>query len=195
MLTKKDITNEEIEKVAIHTEKQDHLLRKDPLNLVLFERNDFTNFTVFCEHYNNDTAMIKDILTYDPNLPKLLVTDSYQPGKQETITRFLLRYIYLIIYYIETGIKEDNKTPQTVENADISEISDRENQDSPNRKSPETFGSPCSFLEIQKNSSSEEEKIEKNDSDKNTIEDMDQGKRKLHSESDDWQIEENSFQI
>jgi len=197
IITHKEISIEELERFVEKVEKQDLFLKKDPLNLVLLDRDDFTNFTVFFESYKSRADIIEKILTFDPSLPKLIVTDSYQPGRQETITRFLLRYVYLLVYYIETNQKEEIKTTQAVENSYSTELSIKESNDqrvvSSPQKGARDNSTGSSFTEISGKSSNEEEKIvERTISDEKVGEE----KRKPHSESgDDWQIEENKISI
>jgi hypothetical protein len=212
ILTRKSCTIEELEKLVEKVEKQEQLLRKDPLNLVLIERDDFTNFTVFYENYRSKSDILEKILNYDANLPKLLINDTYQPGKQENTTRFLLRYIYLIIYYLETKPKEDTTTTtttdttttiktstrggdhQTVENAYAEDTNDNKDPSPRSRKSLSILNnnhevnSPSSFTELSFKSNEEEKGNES--SGKNSGDE-----RKPHSESDDWQIEDTNIAI
>jgi len=85
-------------------------LKRDPLNLVMMERKDFTNFLVFYNQNKNKEELVTKILTFEPTLPQVLVTDEYKGGeKKDSVNRFILRFIYSMIYLLETDVSSPLK--------------------------------------------------------------------------------------
>ena len=144
------------------------------------------------------------MLAYDPFLPKLIITDNYQLGKNENINRILLRYLYLIIYFCEIRERDESKIRQTVETAYATEIFIKDNyddirllqqqqkSDSSIRKiSQSPVDSPSTFSEITiSQRSNEEDKNNEKNAEVNDDMDQEYRGRSIHKESDDWQIED-----
>ena len=58
-------------------EKEEALHKKDPSNLVLLERDDFTNFTVFYDNYKGNSEIIEKLLSYSNNKNLILQLGKY----------------------------------------------------------------------------------------------------------------------
>ena len=57
----------------------------------------------------NDEFLAK-VLTFDPTLPRLLVTDDHMGHtKKENIIELIMRLVYVLIYLIETGRIEEER--------------------------------------------------------------------------------------
>lgn len=98
----------------MHPEKY---LRQDPVDLTLPSREDFTNFTVFYERNKPSEAFLTKILTFDPTLPQLYATDDHiGHEKKESMLRFLMRFVYVVIYFLEKAEKERTKQNGSISN-------------------------------------------------------------------------------
>jgi len=76
----------------------------------MMERKDFTNFLVFYNQNKNKEELVTKILTFEPTLPQVLVTDEYKGGeKKDNVNRFILRFIYSMIYLLETDVSSPLK--------------------------------------------------------------------------------------
>jgi len=75
---KTNISLDDVEAAAKKiTSNPDKYIKKDPLHLVMMERDDFTNFLVFFEQNNKNTDLIASVLEFNPNIPSLVVSDEY----------------------------------------------------------------------------------------------------------------------
>jgi len=102
--------NELEHKVNLILATPEKYLKRDPLNLVMMERKDFTNFLVFYNQNKNKEELVTKILTFEPTLPQVLVTDEYKGGeKKDSVNRFILRFIYSMIYLLETDVSSPLK--------------------------------------------------------------------------------------
>jgi len=85
----------------------DKYIRQDPVELKLPSREDFNSFSAFYEQSKENGDLLAKVFAFDPTLPQLLITDEHiGHEKKDSIIRFMMRFLYTVIYLVESGNAE-----------------------------------------------------------------------------------------
>lgn len=83
----------------------------------MIERDDFTNFLVFFDQFHQNTSLLQKIESFDSNLFREVAADDK--------TRYLLRFLYCLIYeiqnYSEEKANENSQEEYKKENNEVSQ--------------------------------------------------------------------------
>jgi len=71
--------------------------KRDPNELIMIERNDFTNYLVFFDDFQNNEFLFDKLYEFNPFLKDLKFEQNDERKK------YLLRYLYFIIYEVYNG--------------------------------------------------------------------------------------------
>ena len=70
--------------------------KRDPNDLVMIERNDFTNYLVFFDEFKSNEFLMEKLFEFNPELKSLRFE------QKEEHRKYCLRYLYSIIYEVYT---------------------------------------------------------------------------------------------
>lgn len=83
----------------------------------MIERDDFTNFLVFFDQFHQNTSLLQKLESFDSNLFREVANDDK--------TRYLLRFLYCLIYeiqnYSEEKANENSQEEHKKENSEVSQ--------------------------------------------------------------------------
>lgn len=87
---------ERLQKIVEKCENQNNL-KRDPNDLVMIERNDFTNYLVFFDYFKNNELLFEKIFAFNPSLGYCTFESNEERKK------YFLRYLYSIIFEVYTS--------------------------------------------------------------------------------------------
>ena len=71
--------------------------KRDPNDLVMIERNDFTNYLVFFDEFKSNDFLLEKLFEFNPNLK----SQGFVDHKEEQ-RKHCLRYLYTVIFEVYT---------------------------------------------------------------------------------------------
>lgn len=168
---------EKLEVIVEKIEKNNNF-KRDPNDLVMIERNDFTNYLVFFDEYQNNDFLLEKFSEFNPLLKEL----SFE--QKDERKKYILRYFYFIIYEVYTANFEQET------NNEISEkIKQREEEE---KFSGNIFEDPNEILKPLNEDMKKDEEIKGTniEEQKNKGEKMDQTPEKEEGKKMEWEIDD-----
>jgi len=178
-------------KVSIILSNPEEYLRTDPIHLLLSNRDDFTCFQEFIKQGNISEETLQGVLNSNDELLLILNNIEIQNiPKEESIKLLLSRFLYALIYLIETSPSQDNtQSPQKEQKEEVP-VEQGAAVDSQGDALEKKSQTSEQFIVVEDGSSSSHHsnEIEK-------VESVGQRDTNNLSESDEWQVEEKAFSI
>lgn len=95
MLTKFLFREERLENLLEKLEN-DNNFKRDPNDLVMIERNDFTNYLVFYDEFKSNDFLLEKLFEFNPDFK------SQSSDQKEEQRKHCLRYLYTVIFEVYT---------------------------------------------------------------------------------------------
>ena len=109
----------------------------------MMDRKDFTNFLVFYNQNKAKEELVTKTLSYEPTIPQVLVTDEYKGGeKKDNVNRFVLRFVYSLIYLLETEVIASQKKAEAPKKSQEEAKSEEPVQEPVQKEEPKVVPEP-----------------------------------------------------
>ena len=179
MIFLKNIKSTEKLEILVEKIEKNNTFKRDPNDLVMIERNDFTNYLVFYDDFKQNNFLFEKMYEFNQSFKGLKFE---QPDENK---KYILRYLYSIIYEVYTG---------NINQSDQNEISLKIKEKEEEQKfSGNIFEDPSNIPKINnedlKNTMEENQSVGVNDNEKQEIKKENEQNEKKEQKTE-WEIDD-----